>query len=71
MTFVVINPTSIDHDNVLLLPLHIRLGLIKQFVEKLLQKGITFKYLHSCLPTLSDVRLKQGIFFRDLTVEDC
>ena len=46
---------------VFLPPLHIKLGLIKQFVKTLSKDGDTFKYLTSKFPGLSEAKLKEGI----------
>jgi hypothetical protein len=53
-----------DPKKVLLPPLHIKLGLIKQFVKALLkeEEEECFKYLCKKFPGLSDAKLKEGIF---------
>jgi hypothetical protein len=53
----VVRDSLIDPRKVLLPHLHIKLGLIKQFV-----KGECFKYLCKKCPGLSDAKLKDGIF---------
>jgi hypothetical protein len=52
----------IDPRKVLLPSLHIKLGLVKQFVKALPKKGECFKYLCKKFPGLSDAKLKEGIF---------
>lgn len=52
----------VDPNLVLLPPLHIKLGLIKQFVKALNKQGDCFKYLCDKFPTLSEAKLKEGIF---------
>jgi hypothetical protein len=52
----------IDPKNVLLPPLHIKLGLMKHFVKALPKEGECFKYLCKKFPGLSDAKLKEGIF---------
>jgi len=46
----------------LLLPLHIKLGLIKNFVKATNKQSKGFEYLREKLPELSDSELKEGIF---------
>ena len=46
----------------LLTPLHIKLGMMKQFVKTLPKDGETFKYLSSKFPRLSEAKLKEGVF---------
>ena len=43
-------------------PLHIKLGLIKQFVTALGKESAAFKYLQVLFPKLSDAKVKAGIF---------
>jgi hypothetical protein len=45
-----------------LLPLHIKLRLMKQFVKALQRDGNCLKYLCSKFPRLSRAKLKEGIF---------
>jgi hypothetical protein len=52
----------IDPKKVLLQPLHIKLGLMKQFVKALPKEEECFKYLCKKFPGLSDAKLKEGIF---------
>jgi hypothetical protein len=52
----------VDPQKVLLPYLHIKLGLMKQFVKVLQRDGNCFKYLCSKFPGLSEVKLKDGIF---------
>ena len=51
----------VDRDKVLLPPLHIKLGLMKQFVKALSKDGAC---LSCCakFPSLSEAKLKEGIF---------
>ncbi|GBO06096.1 hypothetical protein AVEN_245217-1 [Araneus ventricosus] len=46
----------------LLPPLHIKLGLMKQFVKALPKEGECFKYLCDQFPGLSEAKLKEGVF---------
>lgn len=50
----------IDPKKILLPPLHIKLGLMKQFVKAL--DCALFKYLTDKFPNLSDAKIKAGIF---------
>lgn len=42
-------------------PLHIKLGLMKQFVKALPKDGDCFKYLVNKFPALSEAKLKEGV----------
>lgn len=52
----------IDPKNVILPPLHIKLGLIKNVVKTLDRDSEAFKYLAVLFPRLSQAKLKEGIF---------
>ena len=52
----------VDSKRVLLPPLHIKLGLMKQFVKAIDKNGECFKYICSKFPKLSDAKLKEGVF---------
>jgi len=52
----------VSQDKVLMLPLHIKLGLIKQFVKALDHNSEAFKYLQTVFPKLSEAKIKGGIF---------
>ena len=56
------NISLINPKKVLLPPLHIKLGLIKQFVKALDKDGAAFKYLQNLFPKLSEAKVKGGIF---------
>ena len=58
----VVRHTLVDPSRVLLPPLHIKLGLMKQFVKALPKDGECFKYLCKKFPGLSEAKLKEGIF---------
>ena len=49
-------------NKVLLPPLHIKLGLMKNFVKSLHKNGAAFQHLLTVLPGLSAAKLKEGIF---------
>lgn len=52
----------VDKDQIILPPLHIKLGLFKNFVKALEKNGPAFEYLKSVFPNISDVKIKEGIF---------
>ena len=52
----------VDMNKVLFPPLHIKLGLIKNFVKALHKNGAAFQYLSTVFPGLSTAKLKEGIF---------
>ena len=56
------NRPILDEDKFLLSPLHITLGLLKNFVKAVNKHGKGFEYLREKLPNLSDSKLKRGIF---------
>jgi hypothetical protein len=51
-----------DPKKILLLPLHIKLGIMKQFVKAFPKTGNCFKYLCKKFPHLSEAKLKEGVF---------
>ena len=68
MTKFILTPNTplheplVDRNKSLFPPLHIKLGLIKQFVKVLHNDGDTFKYICRLFPTLTIEKLKAGIF---------
>ena len=58
----VINEALVERENIVFPSLHIKLGLIKQFVKALNKDGDCFKYLRSRFLGLSDEKVKSGIF---------
>ena len=52
----------VDREKILLPPLHIKLGLIKQFVKALDKNGACFQYICNTFPELTSEKLKAGIF---------
>jgi len=52
----------VDPKKILLPPLHIKLGLMKNFVKALDKSGEAFKYLIKEFPHISDAKLHAGIF---------
>ncbi|KAK1805158.1 hypothetical protein P4O66_019509 [Electrophorus voltai] len=49
-------------DKILLPPLHIKLGLMKNLVKAMDQNGSVFKYLSEKFPQSSEAKIKEGIF---------
>ena len=58
----VINDPLVDRDRILFPPLHINLGLIKQFTKALDKDGDCFTYLCQAFPGVTMEKLKAGIF---------
>ena len=52
----------IDSKKILLPPLHIKLGLMKQFVKALDKNSVCFKYLVDEFPTLTQAKITEGVF---------
>ncbi|GBM23596.1 hypothetical protein AVEN_117357-1 [Araneus ventricosus] len=49
-------------EKILLPPLHIKLGLMKNFVKAMDSGGRGFQYLHLKFPKASEAKIKEGIF---------
>jgi len=58
----VINGTLVARDRIILPPLHIKLGLMKQFVKALNEDGLCIEYIAHKLPGRTIEKLKAGIF---------
>ena len=58
----VINEPLVARDRIILPPLHIKLGLMKQFVKALNKDGSSIKYIAHKFPGLTMEKLKAGIF---------
>jgi hypothetical protein len=52
----------VDPGKIILPPLHIKLGLMKQFVKALDGNGNCFHYQSNKFPALSRAKVKEGIF---------
>lgn len=52
----------VEAEKVLMPPLHIKLGLMKQFVKKLDETSEAFGYLKKFFPKLSEAKVKAGVF---------
>ena len=55
-------PPLVNRDKIILPPLHIKLGLMKQFVKALPLDGDVHKYLREKFVKLSDMKIKAEIF---------
>ena len=58
----VIHNQFVPHEKIIFPPLHVKLGLMKQFVRALDKTGQCFQYILSAFPGLSNEKLKAGIF---------
>ena len=70
-----INVLLVAREKIIILPLHIKLGLMKQFVKTLPVSGDCFNYIRRALPALIIEKLKSGILdgpqIRILTKDPC
>jgi hypothetical protein len=57
-----LNKPLVNPEKVFLSPLHIKLGLMKNFVKAMDRNGVGFMYLKHKFSTLSDAKVKEGIF---------
>ncbi|UYV69584.1 hypothetical protein LAZ67_6004025 [Cordylochernes scorpioides] len=58
----IVNPSLIDSENIYLPPLHIKLGLMKNFVKAMDRNASGFAYLKQKCSSISDAKIKEGIF---------
>lgn len=58
----VIRVPLVERDKVIMPPLHIKLGLMKQFVKALDNDSDAFRYLCNKFPKLSYAKVKEGVF---------
>lgn len=58
----VVSPALVKPEKVYLPPLHIKLGLMKNFVKAMEREGSGFQFLKSKFPKISDAKIKEGIF---------
>ena len=52
----------IDRRKIVSPPLHMKLGLIKQFVKALCKEGNCFQYIKAAFPSVSEEKIKEVIF---------
>ena len=55
-------PPLVERSKIVFPPLHIKLGIMKQFVKTLDKDGDCFKYIWMKFPGLAIEKLKAGIF---------
>ena len=60
-SFNVLAPPLVERSKIVVPPLHIKLGIIKQFVKALEKDGDCFKYICTKFPGLTTEKLKAGI----------
>lgn len=58
----IIRPALVERSKILLPPLHIKLGLVKQFVKALDISGPAFRHIQFMFPKLSEAKVKAGVF---------
>lgn len=58
----ILNAPLVDPKNVILPPLHIKLGLMKNFVKSMDKNGNGFLYLRKAFPRMSDAKVNEGVF---------
>lgn len=58
----VINHPLVEREKIIFPPLHIKLGLMKQFVKALDKSGSCFTYIGQKMPQMSTEKMKAGIF---------
>ena len=52
----------VESSRILLPPLHIKLGFMKNFVKAMDRNGTAFLYLLQKFPLLSDAKIREGVF---------
>ena len=52
----------VESCRILLPPLHIKLGLMKNFVKAMVRNGTAFVYLRQKCPLISDAKIREGVF---------
>jgi hypothetical protein len=58
----VLNNPLVNPERVFLPPLHIKLGLMKNFIKAMDKNGAGYMYLKHKYPRLSDAKINEGIF---------
>jgi hypothetical protein len=58
----IMRKSIVDPKKILLPPIHMKLGIMKQFVKALPKTGNCFKCLYKTFPHLSKAKLKEGVF---------
>ena len=68
----VIDESLVARDKIILPPLHIKLGLMKQFVKALNKEGSCFKYIAHKLPGITLEKLNDPLFIPSMNeIESC
>jgi len=58
----VVNPPLVHPEKIYLPPLHIKLGLMKNFVKDMDKTSHGFQYVRNKFPNVNDAKIKEGIF---------
>lgn len=58
----IIHEPLVHKDSIIMPPLHIKLGLMKNFVKGMDQSSNAFTYLRDKFPKISEAKIKEGIF---------
>ena len=53
---------QVDTKSVVLPPLYIKLGIVKNCIKAIVRKGNVFGYLQSKFPKLSEAKIREGVF---------
>ena len=61
-TMNVENPALVEPSKILLPSMHLKLGLIKNFIKAMNEEEAAFTYLREKFPRLSGAKLKEGMF---------
>ena len=73
-TINVENQPLVEPSKILLLSMHLKLGLIKNFVKAVNQEEAAFTYSWEKFPRLSEAILKEGVLFgpqiRDIIIDE-
>ena len=56
------NISLVPQEKIILPPLHIKLGLFKQFVKAFNKESPVFQFLQKIFPHLSEAKIKEGVF---------
>lgn len=67
----VINVPLVARDNILIPPLHVKLGVVKNFLKVLHEEDQAFHRLTSLFPRISFAKLKEGINIIRTNFVDC
>ena len=66
----ILHPALVDRSNVILPPLHIKLGLMKQFVKALNKEGACFKSIQEKFPYMSEEKVIERMYLSDIKLEN-